>query len=81
MKTTIDISDVLLDEARKIAARDGVTLRALVEKGLRRVIDEGQRAHAFKLRDASVSGRGLRPELVDAGWDEILRLAYEGRGG
>jgi len=35
MKTTIDIADPLLDEARKLAAREGTTLRALVERGLR----------------------------------------------
>jgi len=35
MKTTIDISDALLREARKVAARHGMMLRALVEQGLR----------------------------------------------
>ena len=40
MKTTLDISDPLLDQARKIAARDGETLRALVEQGLRKVVAE-----------------------------------------
>jgi hypothetical protein len=32
MKTTLDISDPLLDEVRKIAARENTTLRALVEQ-------------------------------------------------
>ena len=40
MKTTIEISDPLLREARKLAEREGVTLRALVERGLRRVVTE-----------------------------------------
>jgi hypothetical protein len=34
MKVTLDISDPLLREARKIAARDRATLGALVEQGL-----------------------------------------------
>ncbi len=81
MKTTLEISDPLLDQARKIAAREGTTLRALVEQGLRRVVEESSRDEPFRLRDASVKGRGLRPELADAGWDEIRRLAYGDRGG
>lgn len=82
MKTTLDISDPLLSDARKVAAREGTTLRALVEQGLRNVIAEKrERKKPFKLRDASVEGEGINPELAEAGWDEIRRLAYEGRGG
>jgi hypothetical protein len=82
MKTTLDIADPLLREARKIAAREGVTLRSLVEQGLREVVAEKKRRKpAFRLRKASFKGRGLRPELGDAGWERLRDLAYEGRGG
>lgn len=81
MKTTLEISDSLLSEARKLAARDGTTLRAIVEQGLRRFVDESRRGGAFKLRDGSFKGNGLQPEFADAGWDEIRRAIYEGRGG
>ena len=40
MKTTIDVADSLLEEARQIAARDHTTLRELVQEGLRKVIDD-----------------------------------------
>jgi len=80
MKTTLDISDPLLRDARKIAAREGTTLRALVEQGLRRVITDKQRRQAFRLRQVSFGGRGLRPELREAGWERLSTLAYEGRG-
>ncbi len=82
MKTTIDITDSLLKEAQKVARRERTTLRALVEQGLLRILSEKKRPRpAFRLRDASVGGNGLRPELRDAGWDKIRELIYEGRGG
>ena len=41
MKTTIELSDALLAEARKIAAREGVTMRTLIEQGLRQLRGKG----------------------------------------
>jgi hypothetical protein len=79
MKTTLDIADPLLEEARHIAAREGTTLRALVERGLRHVIAGSNQKKPFRLRKASFKGRGLRPELADAGWDRIRDLAYQDR--
>ena len=80
MKTTLDISDPLLRDARKAAAQRGTTLRALVEQGLRQVLAEKKRGRPFRLRKASFKGRGLRPELGEVGWDRLRDLAYEGRG-
>ena len=81
MKTTIEISDPLLREARKLAEREGVTLRALVERGLHRVVAESGRDAPFRLRRASFKGRGLRPELRNASWDKLRDLVHEDRGG
>jgi len=81
MKTTLEISDPLLREARKLAARERTTLRALVEQGLRQVVAEKKQKPVFRLRKASFRGRGLRPELGGAGWERLRDLAYEGRGG
>lgn len=80
MKTTVEIPDGLLLEAKERAARDGTTLRALVEEGLRTVLG-ARRAEAFGLRDASVDGRGLSEEFRGAGWERIREAVYEERGG
>lgn len=80
MKTTVEISDSLLREARKTAARQGVTLRALIERGLHRIVAETRPGAPFKLRRASFKGKGLQPGLRDASWEHIRDLAYEGRG-
>jgi hypothetical protein len=81
MKTTIEIADALLTDAKRLAARDGVTVRSLVEQGLRRVLEERRRgARGFKLRKASFKGRGLQPGIDGASFDRLRELAYEGRG-
>jgi hypothetical protein len=80
MKTTVEIPDRLLEEARKLAAREGTTVRALIEAGLRHVLAERRRPSAFRLRRATFAGDGLRPEVAGAGWDRIRELAYEDRG-
>jgi hypothetical protein len=72
MKTTIGIADPLLREARRPAAREGLTLRAMVERGLHNVIAEARTGAHFTLSRASFKGKGLRPDLRD--------LAYEDRG-
>jgi len=81
MKTTVEVSDSLLEEARKLAAREGTTVRALMEEGLRRVVAQRKRAAPFRLRKASFKGNGLQPTLAGASWDRIRDMAYEGRGG
>ena len=83
MKTTIHIPDSLLEEAKKAAHQEGTTLKALVEEGLRKALEErrGRGQTAFKLRDASFKGQGLQPHLAGVTWDQILDISYEGRGG
>jgi hypothetical protein len=80
MKTTVDIPEPLLAEARSRASQDGTTLRALVEEGLRRVLEERETRRRFALRDASVGGNGLQPSYRGTDWDEIRAAAYSGRG-
>lgn len=81
MKTTVDIADPLLEEAKLAAARERTTLRDLVEQGLRLALADRRRAGGFHLRDASFRGEGLQPGVDEGAWDKIRELAYEGRGG
>ena len=80
MKTTVEIPDALLRQAKRPAAQERATLRALVEEGLRRITAERQRGRPFKLRRLSFRGQGLQPGMAGASWHEIRHAAYEGRG-
>jgi hypothetical protein len=81
MKTTIEIPDPLFKAARQAARRDGTTLRALVEHGLRLALQERRESPPIRMRDASVGGRGLQPDAETLSWDDLRRLAYGGREG
>jgi hypothetical protein len=81
MKTTVEISDALLDEVKKLASREGTTVRTLVEQGLRQVISQRKQRRAFRLRNASFKGHGLSADAKRLDWERLRELAYEGRGG
>ena len=81
MKTTIDISNSLLEDARKLAAKEKTTVRALVEQGLRQVLSERKSRGIFRLRKSTFKGQGLQSEFASATWERIREAAYEGRGG
>lgn len=78
MKTTIDIADALLNEAKAQAQRDGTTLRAVVERALRRDLalgaSEQSRPFAFPTFE-------LKPAAgVDlSDWKAIEEIIYEPR--
>ncbi len=80
MKTTVEISDALLKEAKRVAAREDTTVRALIEEGLRRTLEQRAAASRFRLRDASFGEGGLNPGLSEGSWERVRDLVYEGRG-
>jgi DNA-binding HxlR family transcriptional regulator len=61
MKTTVELSDALMESARKVAQSRSTTLRALMEEGLRHVIDKAKTPPkaAFRLKDARVKGQRM----------------------
>jgi hypothetical protein len=82
MKTTVEIADPLFKEAKRAAGQAGVTLRELIEQGLRLVLAQRKAApEPFRLEDASVKGAGLHPDIRPGDWSQLRGLVYDGRGG
>ena len=81
MKTTVEIADSLLAAARRLAAKEGTSVRALIEEGLRKVVDRRERRGGFTLRRVTFDGDGLSPDLSHDDWGAIRDRAYEDRGG
>ena len=76
MKTTVDIADDLLRQAKKAALEGRTTLRDLIERGLRRELEDRRRG-TFVLPDESFGGSGTQPGIDEGDWSAII---YEGRG-
>jgi hypothetical protein len=81
MKTTIELPDALFAQARRFADSHDMTMKSLIEQGLRKFMAEKKKdTPPFKLRDCSVNGNGLTPEFQNATWAQIRDLIYEGHG-
>ncbi len=80
MKTTIDIPDPLLEQAKLVASAEGTTLKRLVEEGLRAVIERRGEPSGFKLRSSSFKGEGVQPGVDLERWDQLRGLIYPARG-
>ena len=79
MKTTLDIQDVLLMRAKRLAGATGRPLRALVEEGLRRVLEEESRTERYRLPDRSV-GEPDDPNPLEAmSWQDVRDEIYGDR--
>lgn len=79
MKTTIDLPDELFQEVQRIAREEGVSMKSLMEEGLRAVLERHRSASRFQLADASVGGSGLQPGFQGASWEELRAAAYGDR--
>lgn len=78
MKTTVEISDALLREAKRYAAARDLTLRQVLESGLRSVLSaSGEGKKPFRLKRAAFRGDG---PVSGYSWPEVRSAIYEGRG-
>jgi len=81
VKTTVEIEAALFQQAKRLAAKEGITFRDLLEEGLRTVVAArtSVRSKPFRLRDGSFQkGKGLQPG-VD--WRTLAAFAYQDEGG
>jgi hypothetical protein len=79
VKTTIDIADALLARAKRRARADGKSLRALVEEGLRRVLQSDRQPVGYELADCSVGDPAGPDPLQTLSWQELRDEIYGGR--
>ena len=79
MKTTIELPDALLREAKAFAAERGIPLREVVQRGIESVVHgRPRRDRPFRLNTIVTDGEGLQ---IEGSWSEIRSMIYEGRGG
>jgi hypothetical protein len=80
MKTTIDLPDELMDQARRVARQEGSTLRALVEEGLQRSLRARQQASHRQFDFPSYGESGLTDEFKGASWSRFRDEVYREQG-
>jgi hypothetical protein len=81
MKTTVDIADALLRQAKRLAARRHTTLKVVIEDALRDAVAKSKVEPTAELHTHVVTGRGLQPGVSWEDFGTMRSLAYEGRGG
>ena len=80
MKTTIEISDHLLEKAKSIARSQKRTLREIAEEGLALVIEKHCQRQEQAIEPVVFGGDGLSPEFKGKSWAEIRNEIYRGYG-
>ena len=76
MKTTLDLHDELLLRAKRHARETGSTLRAVVEDGLRQVLDTAGSPRKHVLPDLRAGDAGAADPLEQYSWPELRELIY-----
>jgi hypothetical protein len=79
VKTTVEISDALLARAKRHAREVRRPLRALIEDGLRHVLEAAPRRKKYQLPDLSVGVPGGANPLETLSWQDLRDEIYGGR--
>jgi hypothetical protein len=77
VKTTVEIPDALFRKAKRYAAEHDMTLKDIVESGIRHVLSEKPKPFRLKLAPYNPKKPGM---LKDFTWEEIRDILYEGHG-
>ena len=74
MKTTIDIAEPILRQAKKVAGEEGVTLRELAEEGLEMALQKraARKNKGFNL----VTFGDAKGEPVSVDWEALRGFVY-----
>jgi Arc/MetJ family transcription regulator len=80
MKTTIELPDALVKQARQVARAEGATLRALVEEGLQHALRARRQREKKDLDFATFGGSGLTEAFESSDWAALRDEVYRGRG-
>ena len=82
MKTTVEIADPLFHEAKRVAAKEGKTLRQLIEEGLRAVLHgpASKNKKKYVMPDTTFKGGGgLTEEAQKMTMHELIYESYGDR--
>ena len=74
MKTTIELSDNLLLQAKERARAESVTLKDFFEKSLTMALAEPLPEN--QVEPVTFKGKGLAPDFQNASWEEIRDAIY-----
>jgi Arc/MetJ family transcription regulator len=78
MKTTIELSDSLLEETKKIARNQGKTIREIMENALRSYLKQSRNSsRRFTLRTHTFKGNGTQGGIQEGNWETIRALIYD----
>lgn len=76
MKTTLDIHDELLLQAKRHAKLTARPLRAVVEEGLRAVLHSTDYLPSYRLPDLRVGDPAAADPLASYSWPELREMIY-----
>jgi hypothetical protein len=75
MRTTLNLSDALVERAKRRAAEQGTTLTSLIEAGLEHVLELPRPERTIVLPTHGAAGDGILVDIADrdALWDALDR--------